>query len=843
MKKYIVIFLICVSIFSFGRAQKALHFDFSSLRSDIVNVGESEFLLLNDKTLPYQTEISGQPLIPCYNQLIILPLGSEPRIEYNVSSIKSTKLKEGLRLYPKQPDLMKNKTSQDFVLDQQYYKSGIGNDTSAVRLLDLGTSKDKRIFLLQVFPAAYLPLENILLHYTSVDVSIITDEEGNMAPKSLATNAKARSMIIVSPEMFRQSLQPFIKWKNQEGIRVTEIYPSDISGNWTTTSIKQHLQTMWQNQTESEPFADFLILCGDVAQLPSFNGTTGTHITDLYYSDFTGNGISDVLYGRFSAQTVEQMDAIVAKTVAYEKFELNDTSYLNNILLVGGQETASYAIIEANGQINYAKMYLSHLDTAIYYNVLPNDTLLSGYNNFNTILSRLNTGNSFVNYTGHCSSSGWNSPSISSSHVNSMVQNDRLGFYINNCCESGKFNESQCFAEALQRVENKGAIGVISASNNTYWGGDWIFTVGNQAEAFYPPYNGAALGMYDRTFHIHNEPREEYAMTQAEIMQAGNLSVTLAQKDYSLYYREIYHLFGDPSLIPYFGMPQQQQINLPAFLPMGVSDLSLTVAPYSYVALSIGDSLLTARRADSLGHANLTFTPVTEICYLRIVVTNQGYRPLIDSVLVQTPNDPYLVLENLNFVCENQNQATDFLSDSSYFLSFNLHNYGLQTADSVKVLMYPNEGFAPVETEYFFGNIAYQQAVAADGVFEFKINFAIPNNYLIKMPIEIIATNFHRHDTVQIRTSAPDLDIKNLVVMTTNDNPYISFDVVNKGRVASIGGNAQITNLNQVATLAEAGSKSLNVLLPNQSQHFSFQITLSPQATDRKSTRLNSSHT
>ncbi|MDR0790362.1 MAG: C25 family cysteine peptidase [Bacteroidales bacterium] len=831
MKKYLIISLICASIFNFGRAQQTFSFDFSSLKSDTIDVGGDKFLLLSDKTLPYQTEISGRPLIPCFNQLITLPLSDKVSVEYRVSDAESVELTNGLRLYPKQPDLMKNELPQDFVLDHQYYDFGVGNDTAAVRIIDLGVSKNKRVLLLQVLPAAYLPLENVLIRYGAVNVEIVV-ESSDVVEKSLATNAKPRKMIVVSPEMFRQNLQPFVQWKKQEGINVMEVYPDDVSGGWTANSIRQHLQTLWDNQTESEPFADFLLLCGDVAQLPAFNGTTDTHVTDLYYADYTADGIPDVLYGRFSAQTSAQMNAIVEKTVAYEKFELSDTSYLNDVLLVAGQETANYAILDANGQLNYAKMYLSNLDTAIYYNVLPNDSLLSGANNFNAILARLNAGNSFVNYTAHCSSSGWYDPSISSSNINSMPQNDKVGFYINNCCVSGKFDESQCFAEALLRAPNKGAIGVISASNNTYWAGDWIFAVGNQAEVFYPPYDSLSLGMYDRMFHTHGELREEYAMTQAEIMQAGNLSVTLAQKSYALYYREIYHLFGDPSLIPYIGMPQRQNVDLPALLPTGTSDFSTTVAPYSYVALSIGDSLLAAHRADSAGYVNFTFDPIAADCYLRVVVTNLSYCPLIDSIPIQTLNEPYLALTNLTFLNEANQQTTEFLADSSYSLSFDLQNYGLQTANNVRLLLHANDGFTPLEGEYNAGNINYQQTIAMNDVLKFKLNSALPNNYMVKMPVEIFATNFHAYDTLNINISSPDLDIKNLVVAATNDNPYISFEVINKGKATSVEGNVRISNLNQIATLIDADTQPLNTLLPNQSQHFTFQIALSPQAND-----------
>ncbi|MDR1847205.1 MAG: C25 family cysteine peptidase [Bacteroidales bacterium] len=831
MKKYIIIFALCLSIFRLGAAQEKLHFDFSSLQIDTVSVGNDSFLLLSDKTLPYTTEISGQPLIPCYNQLISLPLGAELKVKYNVSYGQNVQMNKGWKLYPKQPDLMKNEAARDFVIDESYYTLGLGNDTSAVKIKDLGIAKNHRLYLIRVLPAAYLPVENRLVRYNSIDVDIMTVNQQDMVTKSLVEKTQPMKMIIVSPEEFRQTLQPFVKWKTQEGIRITEVYPSNVSGSWTAANIKQYLQTLWDGQTQQEPFADFLLLCGDVAQLPAFNGTTESHVTDLYYADYTSDAIADVLYGRFSAQTVAQMEAIVNKTIAYEKFQLSDTSYLNNVLLVGGQETADYAIIDANGQLNYAKMYLSNLDTAIYYNVTENDSLPGGQEHFNDVLARLNAGNSFVNYTAHCSSSGWYQPTISSSHVNSMPQNGNIGFYINNCCSSGKFDDNQCFAEALLRGENKGAIGVISASNSTYWDGDWIFAVGNKAEVWFPLYDSTALGLYDRTFHTHSEPRSEYAMTQAEIMQAGNLSVMQAQKNYALYYREIYHLFGDPSLMPYIGMPQSQSIDLPVVLPLGTNSLNLNAEPFSYIGLSIGDSLLTAGRANALGQITLSFNTITNPCYLRIVATLQGYRPFIDSILVQALNTPYLAIINPTFITEDYQQATKFYCDSTYTLNFDLWNYGLQTANDVQVTLLPNDNYILLDSIANAGTLANNQSISLTDLFSFRIMAGLPNKTEIKLPVRFNGTNYSAYDTLILPVAAPKLDIKNVVFDFEGTYPYIAFQVVNKGDAVSETGEVSLSELSAALRLADTETKSLHELQPEESQGFIFQIEFADSLT------------
>ncbi|MDR1006890.1 MAG: C25 family cysteine peptidase [Bacteroidales bacterium] len=826
MKKYLAVLAFCLAAINIGQAQKSLHFDFSALKTDTVSIGNDRFLLLTDKTLPYTTETSGRPLIPCYNQLIYTSLDGKVKVNYNISAVKDEQMADGLRLYPKQPDLMKTGTEQEFVLDTQYYASGDGNDTSVVRIKELGIEKDRKVYVIQVPAAAYLAKENILRRFGAIDVDIEIDNGDNKPTKSIATNLKERKMIIVSAEEFRQTLQPFIRWKTWEGIRVQEVYPSDISGGWNANSIKQYLQSLWDNRTSEEPFADFLLLCGDTAQLSAFHSSAGDHITDLYYADFTSDSIADVLYGRFSAQDTAQMRAIVEKTIAYEKFELQDTAYLNHTLLVGGEE--SERITEINGQINYLKAELSGLDTSIYYN----SSEPSGNANFNAILQRFNDGNGFINYTGHCSVSGWHIPSISSSHAASMPSNNRVGFFINNCCKSGDFSANQCFAEALLRGENKGAIGVIAASNNTYWDGDWIFSVGNKSLSLTPSYDSNSLGMYDKMFHSHGETRDNYAVTQGEMMQAGNRAVTLALKDYALYYREIYHLFGDPSLMPYIGMPQEQNITLPSDIPVGTSALNISAVPYSYVALSVGDSLLTAKQADSLGNCYLTLSPLNQEGFLRIVITNQSYQPLIDSIVIASSPNPYLGLTNAVFTKENHNPTSEFVADSLYYLSLDIRNYGLQTANDVKVKLSEDGNYQILQQEYNCGDIPSAQTISANEALTFKLQSALSYNQEVILPIEIRTLAMVFFDTLKLKASAPDLDIANFKLNLANGDTLIEFDVVNEGNRASNSGDVKIYSLNNNAIVLKNGSKPLNALGIGANEHFIFPFSLTETLND-----------
>ena len=78
------------------------------------------------------------------------------------------------------------------------------------------------------------------------------------------------------------------------------------------------------------------------------------------------------------------------------------------------------------------------------------------------------------------------------------------------------------------RVENKGAVGHIGASNNTYWDEDYWWSVGNTSNitANNGTYSGTGLGAYDSWMHENGEHEDDWFITQAQILHAGNLAVT-----------------------------------------------------------------------------------------------------------------------------------------------------------------------------------------------------------------------------------------------------------------------------------------------------------------------------
>ena len=157
-------------------------------------------------------------------------------------------------------------------------------------------------------------------------------------------------------------------------------------------------------------------------------------------------------YGRFSANTVDEVEHQVEKTLTHEKYLFSDPNFLDDIVLVAGVD-ANYAPTYGNGQINYA--------TDNYFNIAHNLTIHNYLYGSGTpitsdmaqasasIISNVSEGTGLANYTAHCGSNGWGDPSFNTGDVASLQNYDEYGLVISNCCLPNKFDEPVCFGEAL----------------------------------------------------------------------------------------------------------------------------------------------------------------------------------------------------------------------------------------------------------------------------------------------------------------------------------------------------------------------------------------------------------
>ncbi|MFO8128408.1 MAG: C25 family cysteine peptidase [Bacteroidales bacterium] len=731
-----------------------------------VRTDEGMFVEMNIPGFAFTGE-TGHPKLPVNRKMIEIPAGAQPVVRYTFSERMVISLEEhGItqRLIPAQPPVPKDGSRVEFVIDQDRYAADEFYGPMPAHVEVLGYMRGLRLARLDIAPVQYNPVTNEILIYRDLSVTIrfedadivqtLKDKEKNASPyfqalgrqilnykplsgttRDTITNYPVK-YVIVSDPVFQDQLQPFIEWKTKKGFSVIEAYTDNPAVGNTTASIKSYLEDLYINGTPSDPAPSFVLFVGDVGQIPAWSGNAGYHVTDLFYCEYTDDYFPEVYYGRFSAQDTNDLQPQIDKTLQYEKYLMPDPSYLNEVVMVAGMD-GSHGHDWGNGQINYG--------TANYFNAahgLTSHTYLypeSGSHSAD-IIQDVSNGVAYGNYTAHCNQSGWGNPSFMVSDIPSLENEDQYGLLVGNCCLSNAFDSDECFGEALLRAGNKGALGYIGGSNSTYWDPDYYWGVGVGTISEDPPsYEETTLGAYDRTFHDHQEPFDDWYTTQDQMIFAGNLAVTQGDPGSAEYYWEIYHLMGDPSLMVYFSEPPELSVSYEPLMPLGTTSFTVTTEPYAYAAISMDGVLYGAALADESGIAVITLDPIQTPGTADVVVTKQNAQPYMGTVVVDNPAGPYMVLEEyviIDTTAGNGNGIADY--GEGIALDVELENMGGSDAHDVSGQLSTTSEYIVITDDYEeWGTVASQSSVMRLSAFTFDVFDSVPDQYAVDFELLI----------------------------------------------------------------------------------------------------------
>ena len=584
----------------------------------------------------------------------------------------------------------------------------------------------------------------------------------------------------------------------------------------------------------------YVLFVGDEAQVPSFDN--GNHLSDMYYCEFDGGGdfYPEMYYGRFSATIAEEVEVQVNKTLTHEKYLFSDPSFLDEVVLVAGVD-ASMAPTYGNGQINYGTdNYFNTAHGLTVYNYLygSGTPITSDMPAASAaIIADVSAGVGFANYTAHCGSSGWADPSFSNSDISGLQNNDQYGFMVGNCCQSNKFDVPVCFGEGLLRANNKGAVGYIGGSNNTYWNEDFWWAVGNGSISANPTYAGTGLALFDCIMHENGEQQSDWFITAGQMIHSGNLAVTQAGGS-EQYYWEIYHLMGDPSLMPYIGVPSTLSVSHASATPIGTTTLSVNTEENAYVAISMNGVLLDAQLADVTGTVNLTFPAIANVGTADIVITKQFKQPYLGTIQIISPNGPYVIYatNTIDDVAGNNNSLVDY--GELINIDIDVQNVGSVNANSVNVILSTNDPAVSVVNNSALVNVINPSQILSIPIpFTFQVANNVIDQHLVEFTLEMTDNLSNTwNSTVNTLLNAPVLDHTtftiNDAVLGNGNGRLDAGETLDLVIDATNLGHADVDNLSAVllslSSFITVNTSSVNVasLLVNQQQATTFNITV-----------------
>ena len=880
MKKTIILmFILSLMLSNFSIAQRSNYYNVTDNSYNDIKISYSidvqQLQIQNIKTeqgifsrisydgmTPMQND--GQPELPVIINLLEIPLCEGLEVTVINSTYEEYNLSELGINHPIMPAQPKHPKSEEgpfpFVIDEATYASNSFYGTTLAQAEKVGALRNINLGSVSIAPFEYNPVTGQLRVCTRLDVEIsfvnanipmtmeMKTQHGNglfdgqncgvINPMNTPgfrdeiDNAPIKYLIIAH-SMFRnnQELTDFINWKKRIGYLVEIAYTDDSNVGTTTTSIKNFIKAKYDNATAKNPAPTFLLIVGDKEQIPAFSGNSD-HITDLYYATWTtGDNIPDCYYGRFSAQNISQLSPQIEKTLIYEQYTMSDPSYLDDAVLVAGTD-ANWAPTHANGQINYTAN--NYVNTANGYTNVHTH-LYNCSSQASTIRNEIGAGVGLANYTAHCSYQGWADPTFQNSHVNSMNNTNKYGIMIGNCCESGRF-EQTCFGETLLRTPKKGAVIYIGASNSTYWDEDFYWAVGVRSNVTAnPTYDASKLGFYDRIFHTHNEAHSQWYTTAGGIVMAGDLAVQSSSSSSKLYYWEIYHVFGDPSIKPYLSEPSVMSLNIPSGSVIGASSLQINAVPYAYVALTQNNELVAAAFANANGSANLTLPSDMIPGQYEIAISAQNYVQFFQTITFAAPNTFY-ALSNIDL---SNNSSLHHNDVNNWNLT--VENVSQISGSNVRVKIQANSNNIYFTTDsVYIGSMTGGQTINLNNAFVSRTSAAINNNEEVSVHVTIYSDNGNFERNFSFNAEAPELQITNPIINAGT----ASVGEINPGESGTLTFVVKNAGLNGITNLegtlvshhtnitVNNGTVAVGSIAPNGTAEVSFNISVNTQAID-----------
>lgn len=815
-----------------------LEFHFGDINTMNVKTEMGVFTELHMKGA-YSTNRVGEPKLPAQRKLIAIPFGAE--VSVNVTSFEVSTIdmsKSGLTnpIMPLQYDLPKSMDVSDvpFQYKAEAYAAKSFNESEIASIEVLGVMRGVRIARVTVEPVRYNPSSKQLEVYNNIEVNVSYNNADWALTEQRFKNTYSPyfdmvysplmnlddvyddhpdlltfpvHMLIVADPMFEETLQPFIEWKTKSGFHLTVTYTDEIGSS--TSEIQTWIADQYNDGLASGHAPDFVVLVGDIQQIPaSATGSSSARKTDLYYFSIDGDYFPEMYYGRMSAQNTTQLENILNKVITYEKYEMEDPSYLDDVTLIAGAD-GTWNPAVGQPTIEYGTQY--------YYNADH------GYNNIWVYLSSYSGcyedekfSVSFINYTAHCSTGSWADPNLTTADVNNIYNPGKYPLAIGNCCQSSDFDVSECIGEAFVRAEH-GAVGYIGSSPSTYWFEDFYWSVGafpieGDNNGYVPTYEETTMGAYDGAWG------DSYYCQDA-ILFVGNLAVTevdiqgYQQHSSPLYYWQAYNTFGDPSLMPYNTQGSVNTVDHMDIVPIGVTEYEVSAEPGSYVAVSKNGVLHGTGYVGESGTTTVELDPILEGGDVDIVVTRSQYIPYMVTIPAAALEGPFLTISEFEF--DNGTEVVNYGTTAT--MDVNIKNLGTDASSEVSITVSSDDEYCTLTSAATIavGAINPDEVILIEDAFTFAISDDAPDMHMVTLNIDIEGTSKETWEqNLNFKIYAPVPEFGNYTIddnagnnngrIDPGETVNISVEAMNNGHAASLDGNLFVSSSSSYLTINDA---------------------------------------
>ncbi|MCK5839148.1 MAG: T9SS type A sorting domain-containing protein, partial [Bacteroidales bacterium] len=364
-----------------------------------------------------------------------------------------------------------------------------------------------------------------------------------------------------------------------------------------------------------------LLLVGDAEQVPSYQAANGA--SDVSYGYVAGNDhYPDLLVGRFSAESVDQVMLQVDKSINYEKNPLRNNDWL----------TTSIGIGSDLGPGDDNELDFEHIRNM--QNDLLNSTYKNKYELFDgnqgnndangnpskaMVIENINSGAGSILYTGMGNFTKMSTSNFSVSEINKLKNWEMHPFIIAAGCNLGDFVNKTCLAESLMRASHSSkATGTVAA------------LMSSAVQSWFPPMKAQDV-MVDILVESSNG---NIKRTFGGIAMNGCMAMNDKYGMGAYPVTDTWNIFGDPSLEIRTDNPSIMEASHNDII--SVESYGLTIyadVDNGFVAITSGNKIL-GQAAISNGQAYVLFDQVLETGKIMVVITAFNYIPYFEEINV-----------------------------------------------------------------------------------------------------------------------------------------------------------------------------------------------------------------
>ncbi len=831
-KLIILIFLGFVLLLNAEFIEKTYYFE----NPEIIEQDGFDLLLLDETQLSAE---NGEPVLPYREIMLLLPQGKiAASIELNLS--EEVDLGSHYQLYPKQPSrpLSKGKSGNLiinqslYLTDSVYPQAGHGNLTTQFL-------HGHAIALCTITPVKYFPLSGDLSFYRRVTARIQLQDDPDFFkrfnprtservisklsnfvqnPELLpATQTVSRDddyqVLIITGSQFQNSFQALIDISMQRGLQselidVNSIYTS-VTGQDEQEKIRNYIIQQYQDFN-----IQHVLLGGDVEIVPyrgfycyvqSGSGYESYDIpADLYYAalDGTWDDNNNGVWGEIGEEDLLP-ELAVARLPFSTQSELN--KMLNKILMYQTQpvlgELTNPLLAGENLYNNPLTWGGDYLDLLIGYQnengyettgiPLDDDYLTMYDRDLGTwsaadLISEINLGHPFIYHSGHSSYnycmrlSDWQITNTNFSLVNGIEHNFTLIY--SHGCNAGGFDQSDCIAEEMLKIDNFAAAYVGSSRYGWFNEGQTEGPSAHLNREFVDALYNDRINLIGQT---NQDSKIETApwVTAPGQWEEGALRWTFYGTN----------VLSDAVLPIWTAEPINITVNYDPAIILGETSFAVQISsPYSNVedlscTLIQNNELIGTSLTDTGGFALIEFES-DSIIPGEILLFTSGNNCLLSEYTIQViTNGAYVQVSDYTVISGNDN-VLEFGENA--LLSITLTEIGnTGGVNDLEVEISCLDDYITINDDHeFVGYLAAGSSILLADAFDFDISNDVPDEHDFVIELEITSNEGIWQAELDFTAYAADIHLENVFIddddngiLDPGETAVLQMELVNEG--------------------------------------------------------------